>query len=168
MIKAIVCVSNTGHAQRYGSLLSAACQLPCYTSEEAKTKLHKGEEIIFLGWMCAGAVKGYEKAAKTYCVKAVCGVGLRPFEAKILSEIKERHKISDTPVFYVQGGLTLDELHGINKMMFSIAGKALAKAAAKPDADEEAKQAAQMFTMDSDYVSAENLTPLVDWYHAQK
>lgn len=35
-----------------------------------------GSEIIYLGWIMAGGIKGYKEAAKLYKVRAVCGIGM--------------------------------------------------------------------------------------------
>ena len=35
-----------------------------------------GSEIIYLGWIMAGGIKGYKESEKLYKVCAVCGVGM--------------------------------------------------------------------------------------------
>ena len=39
-------------------------------------KVPSGSEIIYLGWIMAGGIKGYKEAAKLYKVCAVCGIGM--------------------------------------------------------------------------------------------
>ena len=56
---AIVYTSNTGFTEKYAKLLGGKLFLPVYSLEEAKGKLAAGAEIIYLGWLMAGTVKGY-------------------------------------------------------------------------------------------------------------
>lgn len=44
--------------------------------EEASKTVGSGEEIIYLGWIMAGKIKGYTAAIRKYKVRAVCGVGM--------------------------------------------------------------------------------------------
>ena len=73
---AIVYTTNTGSTERYAKLLSHETGLPAYSLTEAKKKVFAGAEIIYLGWMMAGSVKGYAAAAGRYQIRAVCGVGM--------------------------------------------------------------------------------------------
>ena len=49
---------------------------PVHSLQEAKNKVPAGSEIIYLGWIMAGGIKGYKEAAKLYKVRAVCGIGM--------------------------------------------------------------------------------------------
>jgi hypothetical protein len=53
----------------------------------------------------AGSVKGYEKAAKRYSVRAVCGVGMASPSINMAADIRKKHRIEDAQVFYLQAGL---------------------------------------------------------------
>lgn len=57
---AIIYTTNTGSTERYAKLLSHETGLPAYSLTEAKKKVLAGAEIIYLGWMMAGSVKGYD------------------------------------------------------------------------------------------------------------
>ena len=59
---AIVYVSNTAHTERYAKMLADKLSLPLYELKEAKKKLKKGSEIIYMGWLFASSIKGYGKA----------------------------------------------------------------------------------------------------------
>ena len=48
-MKAIDYESNTGFTQKYAFMLSEKTGLPAYLLENAKSELHKGDEIFFLG-----------------------------------------------------------------------------------------------------------------------
>ncbi len=76
MLQAIVYTSNAGSAARYAKMLAQATGLPVCALAEARRGLAQGAEIIYVGWIMASCVKGYAAAAKRFCVRAVCGVGM--------------------------------------------------------------------------------------------
>ena len=61
MINAIVYQSKTGHTKKYAEILSTSLNLPTLDIQEAKTKLKRGDEIIYLGWVCASKIMGLNK-----------------------------------------------------------------------------------------------------------
>ena len=75
-MNAIIYTTNTGSTERYARLLAQKTGLPVYSLAEAKKRVFAGAEVIYLGWIMAGSVKGYAEAAKRYRVRAVCGVGM--------------------------------------------------------------------------------------------
>ena len=77
-VNAIVYTSNTGYTARYAGLLGKRTGLPVYSLVEAGAKLPAGNCVIYLGWLMAGKIQGYAKAAKRYRIAAVCGVGMGP------------------------------------------------------------------------------------------
>jgi hypothetical protein len=167
MIKAVVFQSNAGHSRKYAELFAAKSGLPCYTLDEARKFISVGSEIVFIGWLMAGVLKGYEKAAKTYVVKAVCSVGMQDNNDKVIKEIARKHHIKDTPIFYLRGGIDVTQLRGLYKMMINTVISGVNKAAAKPDAKAEDIESARMFADARNYVTEENLETLLEWYHEQ-
>ena len=75
-MKAIIYTSNTGSTAEYAQLLGKELSFPVHSLQQAKNKVPAGSEIIYLGWIMAGGIKGYKEAAKLYKVRAVCGVGM--------------------------------------------------------------------------------------------
>ena len=73
----IVYKSNTGYTEQYAKLLGDALDMPSYSLDNVP-KCHRGGEVIFLGWLFAGNIVGYKKAAKLYKVRCACGVGMGP------------------------------------------------------------------------------------------
>ena len=71
----IVYKSNTGYTEQYAKLLGDALDMPSYSLDNVP-KCHRGGEVIFLGWLFAGNIVGYKKAAKLYKVRCACGVGM--------------------------------------------------------------------------------------------
>ena len=75
-MKAIIYTSNAGSTVQYAQLLADELHLPVYSAKEAKKKVPAHSEIIYLGWIMAGGIKGYKDMVKKYNVRAVCAVGM--------------------------------------------------------------------------------------------
>ena len=63
-MNAIIYTTHTGSTERYARLLAQKTGLPAYSLAEAKKQVFAGAEVIYLGWIMAGSVKGYAEAAK--------------------------------------------------------------------------------------------------------
>lgn len=168
-MKAIVYTSNSGFTKHYAELLAAETGLSVYELKTARRKLNAGEEIIYLGWLMAGNVKGYREAAKRYRIKAACGVGMACPSDKLVDEIRETHKIADAEVFYLQGGFDMNKLHGVYKFMMKSMAKTLGKSLeAKPDKTAEEVEMLDMYKNGRDMVRPENLSGVIVWYRSQR
>ena len=160
----IVYTSNTGYTAEYARLLGERTGLPVYSLAEAEQKLAAGNPVIYLGWLMAGKVQGYKKAAKRYKVQAVCGVGMGGNGSQ-LQEVRKANAISEkTPLFTLQGGFDINKLSGVYKLMMTImvktAGKGLAE---KQDRTPEEDVMLDMLTRGGSRVSAENLAEVLAW-----
>ena len=110
---AIVYTSNTGYTAQYAGLLGKRTGLPVYSLTEAGAKLPAGNCVIYLGWLMAGKVQGYAKAAKRYRVAAVCGVGMGATGSQ-LADVRKANSLGDElPLFTLQGGFDMSRLKGI-------------------------------------------------------
>ena len=67
-MEAIIYTTNTGSAEQYAKILAQETGLPAYSMKEAQKKIRPGVDVICLGWIMAGLVKGYALAAKRYRV----------------------------------------------------------------------------------------------------
>ena len=160
----IVYTSNTGYTAEYARLLGEKTGLPVYSLAEAEQKLAAGNRVIYLGWLMAGKVQGYKKAAKRYKVQAVCGVGMGGTGSH-LQEVRKANAIPEkTPLFTLQGGFDIQKLSGVYKLMMTImvktAGKGLAE---KQDRTPEEDVMLDMLTQGGSRVSAENLAEVLAW-----
>lgn len=166
MMKAIVYMSETGHTKKYAELLGERIGLPVCELKSAIKDLSRGTEIIYLGWLMAGKVKGYKKAAKDFKIKAICGVGMSGGDSQLVDMRKANHIPDSIPVFYLQGGFELDKLHGIYKLMMktmkATVGKGLAD---KQDKTPEEDAMLDLLLHGGNMVAANNLSDLVDWYN---
>ena len=160
----IVYTSNTGYTAEYARLLGERTGLLVYSLAEAERKLAAGNCVIYLGWLMAGKVQGYKKAAKRYKVQAVCGVGMGGNGSQ-LQEVRKANAISEkTPLFTLQGGFDIQKLSGVYKLMMTImvktAGKGLAE---KQDRTPDEDVMLEMMTQGGSRVSAENLAEVLAW-----
>ena len=162
---AIVYTSNTGYTAQYAALLGKKTALPVYSLSEAEEKLPAGNPVLYLGWLMASAVKGYQKAAKRYRICAVCGVGMGASGSQ-LGEVRKANAIPEAvPLFTLQGGFDMGRLKGIYKLMMQVMAKTVGKSlAAKQDRTAEEDQMLYLLTQGGSCVSEENLQPVLDWF----
>ncbi len=168
-MNAMIYTTNTGSTQRYARLLAQKTGLPAYSLGEAKKQVFAGAEVIYLGWILAGSVKGYAEAAKRYRVRAVCAVGMGQTGTQTDSVRKKTAIPAGIPLFTLQGNFDVKRLRGIYRpmmeLMVSTVGKALAQ---KTDRTPEEDDMLDMMLHGGERVKAENLRAVLDWYNAQK
>ena len=165
----IIYTTNTGSTEHYAKLLAQKIGLPVYSLAEAKKRVFAGAEVIYLGWIMAGSVKGYAEAAKRYRVCAVCAVGMGQTGTQTDSVRKKSAVPADIPLFTLQGNFDVKKLHGVYRLMMEIrvktAGKGLAE---KKDRTPEEDDMLDMMRCGGERVKAENLSAVLDWYSAQR
>lgn len=164
-METIVYTSNTGSTARYAQLLAQATGLSACSAEEAKKKLPAQTEIIYLGWIMAGNVVGYQDAAKKYRIRAVCAVGMGKTGAQT-EGVREKNAIpAGIPLFTLQGNFDVKKLRGVYRFMMSLmvktAGKALAE---KTDRTPEEDDMLDLMRSGGERVSMDNLKAVLDWY----
>ncbi|MDD3946631.1 MAG: hypothetical protein PHI19_02215 [Clostridia bacterium] len=163
---AIVYVSETGFTKKYAEMLSAELDVQAMTLKDAANKLSKGSEIIYMGWVSAGFIKGLSKAMRLYEVKAVGGVGMGRYTEKNQNNLVKQNKLADLPAFYLQGGFDMGKLRGFNKVAMKIMGKVVAssikngKESMMPK--EQAEEMLDAIRHSKDYVSADKLQPMLE------
>ena len=168
-MNAIIYTTNTGSTEHYAKLLAQKTGLPAYSLTDAKDAVSEGAEVIYLGWIMAGSVKGYAEAAKRYRVRAVCAVGMGQTGTQADSVRKKSAVPADIPLFALQGNFDVKKLHGVYRLMMEImvktAGKALAeKKVRTPEEDDML----DMMRCGGERVKAENLGAVLDWFSAQQ
>jgi hypothetical protein len=164
---AIIFTSNAGHTARYARLLGEATGLPVYSLGEAGQKAKKGAEIIYLGWLMAGSVKGYKTAARDFRVCAVCAVGMGGSGTQE-DEVRQKNGIGDTPLFVLQGGFDITKLHGIYKLMMKTMSKTIGKTLSnKPEKTAGEAEMLELMLHGGDRVSVENLEPVITWWKSR-
>ena len=112
-MNAIIYTTNTGSTEHYAKLLAQKTGLPAYCLAKAKKEVFVGAEVIYLGWIMAGSIKGYANVAKRYQVRAVCGVGMGQTGTQTDSVRKNSAIPANIPLFTLQGNFNVKKLHGI-------------------------------------------------------
>ena len=110
MITAIIYNSGTGSAERYAHELSRQLHLPAEPLH--KNHVRTDGKVIYVGWVMAGKVVGYPKAAKTLDIAAVVAVGMSPVEADSVAKGRKANSIPEGVEFFVlQGAFHIDKLN---------------------------------------------------------
>ena len=158
-VEAIVYTTNTGSAAQYAEMLAKETGLAAYSLDEARGKVPADSEVIYLGWVMAGTVKGYAAAAKRYIVRAVCAVGMTQPGA-------QGNKLPESvPLFQLQGNFDVKKLHGMYRLMMEVMVKTAGKSlAAKSGRTAEEDDMLDMMTNGGERVRAENLHAVLAWY----
>lgn len=165
---AIIYTTNTGSTERYAKLLEQEIGLPVYSLTEAKRIVPSGAEIIYLGWIAAGSIKGFANAAKLYRIRAVCAVGMGQTGTQTESVRKKAAVPEAIPLFTLQGNFNVKKLHGVYRFMMEIMVKAAGKSlAAKKDRTPAEDDMLDMMLHGGERVKAENLSAVLNWYHTQ-
>ena len=164
-MKAIIYTSNIGSTAEYAQLLGKELNLPVHSLQKAKNKVPAGSEIIYLGWIMAGGIKGYKKAAKLYKVCVVCGVGMGQTGTQ-LKELRDKNTIPQRiPLFTLQGNFDVKKLRGTYRFMMNVmvktAGKGLEN---KPDRTPDEDDMLAMMVNGGKRVSLQNLKAVTEWY----
>ncbi len=157
---AIVYTSNTGYTQRYAKMLGEKTGLRVYSLKDIKS-LEKGTVIIYLGWLFASSVKGYNKAKKRFDISAVVGIGLGDTGSQI-EQVRKAIALDETiPLFTVQGGMDNDKLRGMNKFMIKMLTKSMS---AKAERSDDENRMLDLIINGGDYVSEDNLSDVLNWW----
>lgn len=158
MIAAIVYTSATGFTHRYARMLGEETGLPVY-DVRSRSLPPAGTEILYLGWLMAGRVKGLARARKKWNVRAVCAVGMAPEEMS-QPNLRAQNGLGSVPLFYLQGGYAPKKLTGLNRVMMDMMAR---KMTAKPPKNETEAAMQKVFRSGGDFVRREALDPVLDW-----
>ena len=165
---AIVYTSNTGFTAQYASLLGGETGLPVYSLEDALKSLPQSSPIVYLGWLTAGKVQGYDKAVTKFNLQALCAVGMAKSGSQMEDVRKSNNLPEGLPLFTLQGGFDLKKLRGIYRLMMLVMSKTVAKKlAAKPDRTPDEEDMLDLFQNGGNRVSLENLRPVLAWYEGE-
>ncbi len=159
----IVYESKTGFTKKYADMIAAKTGLKSFRVKEL-SKIHKDEEVIFLGWMKVGKIQGLNKLRK-HNVKAVCGSGTGRTAEPDTETIIARNQIEGIPFFYLRGGcFPLKELKGMDRIMMSMFVKMLKT---RKEKDERVEESITIIENGFDGVKEENLEPVFEWLNVR-
>ena len=152
----LVYCSATGFTQQYAQMLHQKTGLPLLSLEQAERELSPGSRIAFLGWLRAGSIQGIREARKRFDTALVCAVGMAP--RGDTGKIARANAAEGIPLFYLRGGYAPDRVRGVSRAMMSAMTLVLRGQAGK---SEESRQALEAVLHGADWVSEEQLEPVV-------
>ncbi len=141
MAKIIYC-SNTGSAKKYAEALSAKTGFECIDIAQ-RDSVSPDEEIIFIGWVMAGALQGLKEVRESFKnIKLICAVGMMKSD-KAFEDMKKKNAIEEN-CFFLTGDFSMDKLKGMYKMMMGMMLKML-KSKIKESGDEKGDEMLALF-----------------------
>ena len=156
--------SDTGFTREYAQMLAKAEKLKCYEQGTGPQPL-AGEEVLYMGPLMAGHIRGLDQAMKRYSVKGICGVGMSPPGEGALNALRRANYTGDAAVFYLQGGWAPGKVGWLKRRMVGMvtrsARKALQEKGGRRTPEEE--KTLQFLTRGGSYVAYENLAPVQRW-----
>lgn len=153
MIKAIVYESETGFTMKYAKMLEEKTGLYAYLLSNATDDLDKGDEVFYMGWICAGKIKGLKKASKRFDIKGVAAVGISDPADDSISSVKIKNSV-DVPFFYLRGGIDLQKLSKIKVKLLEMLAENIERDKNIPENYAEVVDAMRY---GADFVKEENL-----------
>lgn len=156
----IIYCSNSGSAKAYAELLSKKTGYGCIDIAK-RSSLDPEEEIIFIGWILAGALQGLKEVREDFKnIKAVCGVGMMKSE-KATEETKEKNGITE-PYFFLTGNFDINKLKGMYKMMMGMMLK-MVKSKIKESGDEKGEEMLKLLENGIDGFDEKELDAVIEF-----
>ncbi|MDP4119770.1 MAG: flavodoxin domain-containing protein [Bacillota bacterium] len=160
----IIYESKTGFTEKYAKMLAKITGLKAYNIKDFNS-VKKGSDVVFLGWISAGRVKGLKKALKNFNVKAVCASGTGRGPEPNSATFVKNNNIEGKEFFYLRGGnKPIREIKGFDKVILSMFLKMLKS---KKDKTDDIIEAINNIESGVDYVKEENLAEVVKWVNKQ-
>lgn len=122
----IVYTSNAGHTAEYAKMLSERLNIPYYSEGKIKGNVDNSDEIIYMGWVFANKIMGYEKFKDGYNIRCVIAVGITPPSDRNKDVLITTNNI-EYPFFYLRGGIDLTKISFIKRLMLKLVAKRLEK-----------------------------------------
>jgi hypothetical protein len=126
---------------------------------QAVSKVPRGTEIFFLGWVCGGKITGLPVASKRFIVEGAAAVGIVYPHPDVIAELSKVNKLS-CPLFYLQGGVDPKKLGYFKRKILSMIAQNLEHQENKTAAIWDL---ADTLRIGGSYVSGANLEPVVSW-----
>lgn len=168
MIDTIVYNSKTGFSKEYAEIISKKLNCNMYSIKEAKKKLLKNSEIIYISSISATRIRKLAKVSRIFDVKYVLAVGMLDYDEDYESKIFANNFQINNKLYYLPGGLNYKKLNLINKCLINIMKKyykMLEKTAKKQNKQLMPKDKSVLSMLESGYinkVSEENLNKFFD------
>ncbi len=163
MISAIVYSSQTGSCQKYAELLSAALHVPAMPLDKAKVR--SDGQVIYIGWLFAGKIVGYNKAVKKFNIAAVVQVGMASVGPASAEICRETNNVpDDTAVFCRQGRFDMNGLPLLFRLIMKVKNKDIvARLEKKGELDEQDQALYMMASSGFGEPASWDVQDIVNW-----
>ncbi len=161
MIKAVIYNSGTGFTEEYANLISEELNIPKFNIKDLKLlskNLKANDEVLYLGWVCAGKIVGLSKIRKKYNIVCCGSVGAYPENNKNIEELKKANNIYNFPLFYLRGGINISKLGFWKKKLLNMVADGLSK-----ENNEETKELINVLKNGGSFVKKENTENLLSY-----
>lgn len=165
MIEAVVFTSNTGETEKYAKAFAEKAGLPCVKLKETSS-LENGAQIIYFGWIFADTIQGYDKACRKYDIPCVCGVGMSKAGTKNREIRKATGLGEEVVLFSFRGGLHMDRLKGIHRLILSAVRKANIRQLEGKERSVQEEDDLALWKEGGSRFDENALLPMLDWYHS--
>ncbi|MEG0691492.1 MAG: flavodoxin domain-containing protein [Oscillospiraceae bacterium] len=159
----VVYKSSAGFTKAYADWIAESLECQVISLKDATINILSGYDVIvYGGGIRANMINGLDKLKKRVCDKIICvfAVGASDANQTLISEIKKINQtnLSDLPFYYFRGGLQIDKLHGIEKIMMNMIKKFLSK---KVEISAKEKEMLEMLSNPCDLSNREAIKPLI-------
>ena len=161
MIKGIIYRSNTGSTKRYAEMAAEATGLTAVPIENAAGSFNRGDTVLYMGWVQAGCIMGYSRAAASYDIAAVCGVGISEQCPELIRQLRRQNRMEGQRIklFYLRGSIDIERLNGIQKLLINLVKRSLKS----NKTESRSGFTAELIERGGDFVSAESLLPVIEF-----
>jgi hypothetical protein len=168
MIKAIVYHTKTGYTEKYAQALSEKIDLPCYNMVYALGHLGKNDEVIFMGNIMNGAVRGYKKAHKHFKTRFVVGVGISYPSNEVKEDVQDKTEVFDEPFYLLRGGIDYNKINKFKGFFLRKIAEIGHAGREKGEDTQHDKETLDVMMNGGDFFNSDYLQPVVDWYNQEK
>lgn len=156
----IVYESKTGFTRKYAEMLVKETGLKAFSTTQLN-EVQDGSDVIFLGWVSAGKIKGLKKVLNRFNVKAVCASGLAKEPEPNIETLIKANSCEGKQFYYLRGGCKpLKEIEGFDKFLLSAFLKMLK---VKKDKTPELIETINDMENGVDHVDSKNLAQVLEW-----
>lgn len=164
MIKAIVYQTKTGFTEKYAKVLSEKIDLPCYAMERALGELGKNDEIIYMGNIMSGAVRGYKKARKHFKTCFVIGVGISYPSNEVKEDVQDKTEVFEEPFYLLRGGIDYNKINKVKGFFLRKIGEIAHAGREKGEDTTHDQETINVIMNGGDFFNPDHLQPVVEWY----
>lgn len=143
MSEIVIYQSATGFTKQYADWIAETLACRAVSIREmTATDIAENDTVIFGGWIMGSVIMGYDKVKKMGARKLIVfAVGASPDTTEVRESIAAANELTETPFFYMPGGLRFDKLHFFKRFILKQVKRSIAKKAEKTEQDRYMEQA---------------------------